>query len=82
MNPVKDLFESFIKVKRNPEGVKINGLSKCINSPVTDTHFPDADLHIYVKAGYVNNIYAMSAGRCEMDRGSFRPNAGEIFINL
>jgi len=24
----------------------------------------------------------MWAGRCEMDRGSLRPNAGQVFINL
>jgi hypothetical protein len=76
MNPVKELFEKFIKVKRNPNGANLHGLEQCVLAPVSETEFPDADLIIFVTAEYSNSAYAMWAGRCEMDRGSLRPNAG------
>jgi len=50
MEPVKLLFESFMKVKRNPDGVTLEGLDTCVEAPVTETEFPDTDILIYVTA--------------------------------
>jgi hypothetical protein len=71
-----------LRVKRNPEGVKVSS-ERCykVRGITGGTNAPEADLVVYVTSENANACWTAWATSCSKDPGSFRANIGQININ-
>jgi hypothetical protein len=82
--PLRLKLQDLIKVKRSPGGVSIPS-NLCVETAVNDGNrgAPNSDLHLFITC--VNapgwNV-AQYAAACQFDPGSFRPNAGQVTVNV
>ena len=78
MEPIKEIFESFLNIKRDPLGVNFNG-DQCVEATVENGKLraEDADLYVYVTAkNSPDETFVAWAAPCVRERGGFRANAG------
>lgn len=50
LEPVRHYFAEMLKVKRNPDGVKMANLGTCHGHHIGNVNEPNADLVVYVTA--------------------------------
>ncbi len=79
--PFAKTMENTIKIKRVKGDLKLD--ARCFSWSLSKTTWTGADLVMLISMEARSDVpYIAKSAACQVDNGSFRPNAGVIVLNL